>query len=64
MVGPCVLVRPTCEDTKGRINRSMGVGGVGWGGAERVREGATWDLRGPGEARPWRAQKTKCGFAM
>lgn len=44
MVGPCALGRTMCEGTEVRISRSMGVGEVAWGGAERHREGAVWEF--------------------
>lgn len=45
IVGICALVITMCEDTTIRINRSLGVGGAACGGAERHREGATWEFR-------------------
>lgn len=45
IVGICALVITMGEDITVRINRSLGIGGVACGGAERHREGATWEFR-------------------
>ena len=37
--------RTMSEDIAVRMNRSTGVEGVVWRGAERPKEGATWEFR-------------------
>lgn len=44
LVGPFALGRTIREDTKVRISRSTGAGGVEWGGAERHGKGTIWEF--------------------